>query len=94
MTSTVHAEVDTDVVERATQALQQQGMDLAEAVQVVLHRVARDGGLLLEPQESAAYDAWFCAKVQEAIDDPRPALSEQEVEARAAARRKRLLERL
>lgn len=69
-------------------------MDVSQAVRLILSRVARDGGLILEPDEDSAYDAWFSAKVQEGIDDPRPRLSQEEVERRAAERRKRLLERL
>ncbi len=35
----------------------------------------------------AAHDAWFRAKVQEALDDPRPGIPHQEVEAGFAKRR-------
>ena len=36
---------------------------------------------------SATFDNWFRAKVQEALDDPRPAIPNDAVEARFAARR-------
>jgi len=35
----------------------------------------------------AAYDAWFRAEVQAALDDPRPAMPHDEVEAYFASRR-------
>lgn len=65
-----------------------------DVVRILLTRVAREGALppgLTVNEE--AHDAWFRAKVQEALDDPRLALSHEEVEAhfarrRAAARRK------
>jgi len=34
-----------------------------------------------------AHDAWFRAKVQEALDDPRPAIPHEEVKAYFAKRR-------
>jgi len=36
--------------------------------------------------DAAAHDAWFRAKVQEALDDPRPAVPHEIVEARFAER--------
>jgi hypothetical protein len=35
----------------------------------------------------AAHDAWFPAKVQEALSDPRPAIPHRKVEAHFAKRR-------
>jgi DNA-damage-inducible protein J len=84
-------QLDAEVVSQAAAALKQQGMDVSEAMGLLLARVARDGGLALEPGEDAEYDAWLCAKVQEAIDDPRPRLSMEEVDRRAEVRRARLI---
>lgn len=39
---------------------------------------------------AAAYDLWFCRQVQTALDDPRPALSNEEVKQRFSARRGRI----
>jgi len=36
---------------------------------------------------AAKHDAWFRAKVQEALDDPRPAIPHEQVEAYFAERR-------
>ena len=35
----------------------------------------------------AKHDAWFCAKVQEALGDPRPGIPHKQVEAHFAKRR-------
>ncbi|UOP04127.1 hypothetical protein [Conchiformibius kuhniae] len=40
-------------------------------------------------EEADAYDVWFRAKVQAALNDPRPALPHDEVVARARARLER-----
>lgn len=37
--------------------------------------------------DPATHDAWFRAKVQEALDDPRPAVADEVVEAQFAVRR-------
>jgi len=47
-------------------------------------------GLATDP---AAHDAWFRAKVQEALDDPRPAVPHDQVEAHFAERRAAALRR-
>lgn len=36
---------------------------------------------------AAAHDAWFRAKVQEALDDPRPGIPQKKVESHFAKRR-------
>ena len=52
------------------------GLSLSDAVRILLTRVATEGGLPAGLTADAdAYDAWFRAKVQEALDDPRPAVS-------------------
>lgn len=43
--------------------------------------------------ETAAYDQWFRAQVQEAIDDPRPGIPHEEVEAEWAIECAELLKR-
>lgn len=47
---------------------------------------------LRKAHEAAAYDKWFREKVQESIDDPRPSIPHEEVEAHFAERRARLME--
>jgi len=49
---------------------------------------------LKEAHEAAAYDAWFRAQVQEALDDPGPDIPGEVVEAKMAARRAAALRRI
>ena len=81
-TSMLHVRVDEDTKARAAEALAGSGLTLSDAVRVLLARVAQAGGL---PPELAApgkaYDAWFRAKVQEALDDTGPTIPHDEVMA-------------
>lgn len=43
--------------------------------------------------EAAAYDTWFRARVQEALDDPRPSIPHEEVEEEWASERAELFAR-
>ena len=45
------------------------------------------------PGEDPEYDAWVCAKVQQAIDDPRPKVDRDTAQARFLEYRKALLSR-
>jgi DNA-damage-inducible protein J len=84
----VQARIDPAVKERATQVLEAMGMTLSDAVRILLTRTAREGALPIELTiDEAAYDAWFRRKVKEALDDPRPDIAHDEVEAEFAARR-------
>jgi DNA-damage-inducible protein J len=87
----VQARIDADVKERATAVLEGQGLTVSEAVRILLTRTANEGALPFTPVNDAQYDAWFRAKVQEALDDPRPMIPMEEVDRRMAARRARLL---
>ncbi len=87
----VQTRIDEDVRDRAAAVLEAQGMTVSEAVRILLTRVANEGALPFTPANSEAYDAWFRAKVQEALDDPRPPLSMEDVDRRAALRQSRLL---
>ena len=85
-TSMLHVRVDDRVKAEAAEALSGVGLTLSDAVRILLTRVAAEGGLpaglTVDPD---AYDAWFRAKVQEALADPRPAMPHAQVlqEARA-----------
>ena len=75
-TSMLHVRVDDQLKAQATDALAGVGLTLSDAVRILLTRVATEGGLPAGLTADAdAYDAWFRAKVQEALDDPRPAVS-------------------
>ncbi len=90
----VQARIDADVKERATAVLVGQGLTVSEAVRILLTRTANEGALPFTPVNDAAYDAWFRAKVQEALDDPRPMISHEEVNRRMAKRRAAALARV
>jgi DNA-damage-inducible protein J len=87
----VQTRIDADVRDRAAAVLEKQGMTVSEAVRILLTRTANEGALPLAPVNAEAYDAWFRAKVQEALDDPRPPIPHEEVKARWNVRRAELL---
>ena len=84
----VQARIDPQVKAQAAAVLDKLGMTLSDAVRILLTRTAREGALpfelIAEPQ---AYDAWFRAKVREALDDTRPDVAHEDVEAEVTARR-------
>lgn len=90
----VQTRIDADVKERAAVVLEQQGMTVSDAVRVLLTRTANEGAVPFTPVHDAAYDAWFRAKVQEALDDPRPRIPHAEVVKRSLERRAELLAKL
>jgi DNA-damage-inducible protein J len=71
------------------------GLTVSGAVRILLTRIANEGALPFTlATDPAAHDAWFRAKVQQDLEDPRSAVPHEDVEAhfarrRAAALRKR-----
>lgn len=90
----VQTRIDADIRDRAAAVLENMGLTVSDAVRIFLTRTANEGVLPLElVTSSEAHDTWFRAKVREALEDTRPDLPDDEVEAhfaerRAAARRK------
>ncbi len=84
----VQTRIDAAVKARATAVLENMGLSVSDAVRILLTRIANEGtlpfGFATDP---AAYDEWFRAKVQAALDDPRPAIAQDQVEAHFAKRR-------
>ena len=84
----IQTRIDAEVKERATAVLDNIGLTVSDVMRIVLTRVAKEGalpaGLVVD---AAAHDAWFRAKVQEALDDPRPAVRHEAVEVHFAKRR-------
>ncbi len=79
-TSMLHVRVDDELKTVAAENLAGVGLTLSDAVRILLTRIAKDGGLpagLTSTPE--AYDAWFRAKVHEALDDTRPGAAHQQV---------------
>lgn len=91
----VQTRIDPAVKARASAVLEAMGMTVSDAVRILLTRTAHEGALPLElTADRQAYDAWFRAKVQEALDDTRPDIPHEEVTAEFAARRAATLRKL
>jgi DNA-damage-inducible protein J len=91
-TSMLHIRVDNKLKTDATEKLASFGLTVSDAVRILLTRVAKEGGLpaglVTDPE---AHDAWFRAKVREALADTRPTVPHQQVidEAQALIDKKR-----
>ena len=91
-TSMLHIRVDDKLKADATEKLANFGLTVSDAVRILLTRIVKEGalpaGLTADPE---AHDAWFRAKVHEALVDTRPAVPHQQVmdEAQALIDRKR-----
>jgi DNA-damage-inducible protein J len=84
----VQTRIDPAVKERASEVLDELGMTVSDAVRILLTRTANEGALPFTlTQTSAEYDAWFRAKVQQALDDPRPGIPNTRVKEQFAKRR-------
>jgi len=84
----IQARIDPVVKEKATAVLEELGMTVSDAVRILLTRTAHEGALPFPLNANgASYDAWFRAKVQEALDDTRPEIPNEEVKEHFAKRR-------
>jgi DNA-damage-inducible protein J len=84
----VQTRIDPAVKERAAAVLGEMGITVSDAVRILLTRTANEGALPFAlAQNAAEHDAWFRAKVREALDDPRPGIPNKQVEAHFAKRR-------
>ncbi len=84
----IQTRIDAGVKAQASIVLERMGLTVSDAVRILLTRTAHEGALPFElAMDSDTYDAWFRAKVREALEDPRPDISSEEVEAEFAARR-------
>ncbi len=93
--SLVQTRIDPEVKERAAAVLGELGITVSEAVRILLTRTANEGALPFAlTKNDAAHDAWFRAKVQEALSDPRPAISHKKVEDHFAKRRASALRKM
>jgi DNA-damage-inducible protein J len=85
-TSMLHVRVDDHLKAQATDALAGVGLTLSDAVRILLTRVAAEGGLPAGlTTDPDAHDAWFRAKVHEALAAPRPVTSHDQVMQKARA---------
>jgi len=84
----VQTRIDPAVKERAAAVLGEMGITVSDAVRILLTRTANEGALPFSLATNAAeHDAWFRAKVQEALHDSRPAIPHQRVKTHFAKRR-------
>ncbi|SAL88287.1 Antitoxin DinJ [Caballeronia arvi] len=84
----VQTRIDPVLKERAAEVLENMGLTVSDAVRILLTRVANEGALPFAlAADPAVHDAWFRAKVQEALADPRPAVPDDDVDAHFARRR-------
>ncbi|GHT89811.1 hypothetical protein AGMMS49545_21330 [Betaproteobacteria bacterium] len=91
-TAMLHIRIDDKLKTDAAEKLADFGLSLSDAVRILLTRVVKEGALPAGlTADASAYDAWFRAKVQEALDAPRPSVPHQQVmnEAQAIIDRKR-----
>ena len=69
-TSMLHVRVDENLKTEAAEKLASFGLTVSDAVRILLTRVTKEGGLPVGlTEDPAAHDAWFRAKVQEALAD-------------------------
>jgi DNA-damage-inducible protein J len=79
-TSMLHIRVNTQVKIEAAEKLARFGLTVSDAVRILLTRVAVEGALPVElTTDPTIYDAWFRAKVQEALQDTRPGIPHDQV---------------
>jgi len=84
----VQTRIDADVEERAAAVLESMGLTVADAVRILLTRTANEGALPLElVSHSEAHDAWFRAKVLQALEDTRPDVEDADADAHFRERR-------
>ncbi len=91
-TSMLHVRIDDELKTQASEKLASFGLTVSDAVRILLTRVVKEGALPADlTADPDAYDAWFRAKVQEALMETGPAIPHGQVmdEARALVERKR-----
>lgn len=72
-TSMLHVRVDDALKTQAAEVLAAVGLTVSDAVRILLTRVTKEGGLPAGlTVDAEAYDAWFRAKVQQALADSHP----------------------
>jgi len=84
----IQTHIDPELKERAAAVLGNMGLTVSDAVRILLTRVANEGALPFAfTVDPTAHDAWFRAKVHEALEDTRPAISNDDVKAHFAKRK-------
>ena len=91
----VQLRIDPEIRDKASEVLARSGLTVSDAARILLTRIANENGV---PETLIAsdpeYDAWFRARVQEALDDPGPLIPHEEVKAEFVKRRAALLAKI
>ncbi len=91
----VQTRVDPAIKARATEVLEAIGLTVSDAVRILLTRTANEGAPPFELfSNTEDHDAWFRARVREALDDPGPDIADAAVAAEFSARRAATLAKL
>jgi DNA-damage-inducible protein J len=86
--SMIQTRIDHAIKARATEVLGSIGLTVTDAVRIPPTRTANEGALPFELVATGAdHDAWFRAKVMEALADTRPTIANADVKAEFAVRR-------
>jgi DNA-damage-inducible protein J len=84
----VQTRIDPEIRDRAAAVLERMGLTVSDAVRILLTRTAQEGALPIELlADPAVHDAWFRAKVLEALSDRREDIGDDAVAEVFAARR-------
>jgi DNA-damage-inducible protein J len=76
----IQTRIDANVKKRAAAVFERLGLTVSDAVRILLTRTARDGVAPMDLLvEQCAYDAWFRARVHEALKDSRPDIPDNRV---------------
>lgn len=71
--SLVSVRISEDLKDKAAAVLAEYGLTVSDATRILLTKIVSDGGLppflVTTPEQ---HDAWFRAKVREAMEDTRP----------------------
>lgn len=85
-TTMLHVRVDEQLKADASEKLALFGLTLSDAIRILLTRISNEGGLPAGMTTDAeAHDAWFRAKVREAMQDTQPPVAHQQVMDNAQA---------
>ncbi|MBC2775635.1 type II toxin-antitoxin system RelB/DinJ family antitoxin [Rhizobium sp. AQ_MP] len=76
----VQTRIDPEIRDRAAAVLEGMGLTVSDAVRILLTRTANEGALPIELlSDPAMHDAWFRAKVREALEDVRDDIEDEAV---------------
>ena len=91
----VQTRIDREIRAKAAEVLSEIGITVSDAVRILLTRTANEGALPFAlTQDPEAHDRWFRAKVQQALDDPRPPIPAEELETQFKEREQELIQQM